>query len=201
MITERNASEESVDNATAEGKAHSLPTSFFRWMKVRTLLGRYVRTWMQKTLSKPARKSCVSLQSAWERARRSRISVAPLIQWNPQFHLRFINLCDISHCCAFSLTIIVLIFFFAYCVNIGSDGTPLFFKVPLIGTPSAKWYSKRIFLHKGDFRFILNSQGRLKWFLFFTLLATCNSKTRALLPPINSGDCQALTDRNFTKPK
>jgi hypothetical protein len=50
------------------------------------------------------------------------------------------------------------------------DGTPLFFKVSLVGTPSIEWCGKRSFPYK--------------WYLFFTLLATCNSKPTALRPQL-----------------
>jgi hypothetical protein len=44
----------------------------------------------------------------------------------------------------------------------------------------AEWWSKRSFPHKGDLGFISNSRGRLRWFLFFTLLGTSNNKQKAL---------------------
>jgi hypothetical protein len=41
--------------------------------------------------------------------------------------------------------------------------------------------------HKGDSGFISNSRGRLRWFLFFTLLETCNKKQTALFPQLSCG--------------
>jgi hypothetical protein len=64
------------------------------------------------------------------------------------------------------------------------DGSNSILKMPLIGTLSVYWCNKPSFHHKGDLRFVSNSQRRNMWFLLPTLQATCNNRAKALCPQL-----------------
>jgi hypothetical protein len=72
-----------------------------------------------------------------------------------------------------------MLFYFQYLM-----AATLFFKMPLVRTPSVEWYSKRSFptrVTRGYYRTLGEAWG---WFLFLALQTTCNSEQTTLRPQL-----------------
>jgi hypothetical protein len=82
-----------------------------------------------------------------------------------------------------------------------ADGNNSILQMPLVGTPSAKWCSKRSFPHKGDSGLLSNSRGSLRLVPYLCSSSNLQQQRNSSAFPTNCGGYQSPTGRKINKTK